>query len=212
MTPKAESKPFSWHLYRLDKGKSPALLQSGTRTTLSPIKVAFSGDGRNFLSWDWGPEGSNRVISCYDVPSGRELWRKATGTKTWGLPVAQDPSGKWFAYWNEMAGRFIQVGFSNFLETPTLDFACRSIGPSGVDFANPEIVISSWRSNTVVTPLLMDQKMTGLCVYSPDGRYVAFGKLPNSLLIVDVAAVNSRLSALPGKLNLKSLKPRGVVN
>jgi len=192
----AENRRWIWRLHELATSEQPALLHQQTNTNWSALGMTFLVDGKRFLVWHASNSETESFLRAYDVVTGQEIWRTATGRSDGDLRVCLDPTGKKFAH-DALSGQPLRLfRLPDFQPIGLTAKGCIAIGPDGEQF-----LLSPWflsgRPGDDGFPLWTDwESQSYVCAFSPNGSLVAWATVEGEVLVADLETVRCRLASL----------------
>jgi WD40 repeat protein len=189
----AEHSRWIWRLREL-ANSGPVLLHQQTNSNWSPGGMTFLVDGKHFLVWHGGnPEG---FLRAYDIATGREIWKVATGRNDGDLRICLDPGGRRFAHDSKSGQPLRLFRLPDFQPVGLAATGCNAIGPSGEQFLLPPWFLSG-RSGDDGFPLRTDWTELGfVSAFSLDGSLLAWGTEEGEVLLAHLDTVRRRLASL----------------
>jgi hypothetical protein len=189
-----------WRLQELSEAQTPVLVHEQSDTNWVSYGLVLPAGAERFIVHNGGV-GTRRlqkIVKVFDLATGQELRTFPTEVFTQDITVLTDPTGNWFAYPADPAGRFRLVRLSDLMDMGVLEGGCGAIGPSGDQFARAAgqgMVVLGRNQPAGGVALGIDWRPVFLPFFSPNEQLLAWGTAEGVVLVADLEEVMRRLEA-----------------
>lgn len=186
-----------WRLYELRAGTEPVMLHGQTDFNWPAYDVALLVGAGKFLVSSGGMFPGPRAIEVRDLNTGEILWNITTPPTNTHPGLHVDVGGRWFCYGESPR---ITRSLDDYREIPGRDADIISMSPSGKEIVRDNWLIRQLDDPEDGIPFAPEWQSSGVRpVFSPDGRYLAWGSAKGVVHVADLPVVKERIGTLVRK-------------